>query len=486
MIDVQAKIHDQYSLELKVGYTARQELPKSDFVMNTWIFIPDSLDINRRTYPKESFYRDMRSNMRLITPAFQLEELSKTDNQPFRLLKTACQKALSTTGEKELNDFESQSKMYSSIYKSTIRNAYSSICQETVSHMCLQQCRLLIDDTKRILNQFRSLLSVLNGNKNSAIKEIYQCADEFISNVTEQQLFLLSEHLKTRKPDVFEMVRKELFQLLDAELRYKKTKSYQFTKSDNEESNRMFVHNAGLLKKYAESNLYLRAKKRHNAFFIEQVAFMLAAGISMTFATVIAFSFQQTFGNFTLPLFIALVVSYMFKDRIKELVRYYFANKMGSKFFDYKITMSIHDHSLGWCKEGFDYITANKLPPYVKEKRDRTSLLETRRGIDEQIMVYRKKMHLNRRGINRINQYPLMGVNDIIRINLFEYMKKMDNPKVPVFVNRGDEEYELVKANKIYYINYIIQCRYQGVTTDYYRYRVTVDRKGIQQIDKIE
>src|SRR5574344_2045106 len=143
MIDINAKIHDQYSLELKVGYTARQGLPKSDFVMNTWIFIPDSLDINRRTYPKELFYRDMRSNMRLITPAFQPEELSKTDNQPFRLLKAACQKALSTTGEKELNDFESQSKMYSSIYKSTIRNAYSTICQESVSHVCLQQCRLL-------------------------------------------------------------------------------------------------------------------------------------------------------------------------------------------------------------------------------------------------------------------------------------------------------------------------------------------------------
>ena len=67
-----------------------------------------------------------------------------------------------------------------------------------------------------------------------------------------------------------------------------------------------------------------------------------------------------------------------------------------------------------------------------------------------------------------------------------EILPQLPWREVPVFVNRGDEEYESVKASKIFYINYIIQCRYQGVTTDYYRYRVSIGKKGIQQIDKIE
>ena len=37
----------------------------------------------------------------------------------------------------------------------------------------------------------------------------------------------------------------------------------------------------------------------------------------MIFATGIAFAFQQKYGNFTIPLFVALVISYMLKDRIK-------------------------------------------------------------------------------------------------------------------------------------------------------------------------
>ncbi len=486
MIDINAKIHDQYTLELKVGYIARQELPKSDFVMNTWIFIPDSLDINRRTYPKELFYRDVHSHMRLITPVFKLSDLANIKSEPFNILSATLQRAISSKSEKDIEDFESQVKMYASIFKSALRNAFLDINQEKDSHRCYEHCKELLSNVRTILEHYRSLWPVLTANKDIPIKEYFQCGDEFISNVTEQHLFLLAKHIKDENNDMFSPINKDLFDLLDKELTYKKGMNYLFVKPDDEDDNREFVHNAGLLKKYAESNLYLRAKKRHNAFFVEQVAFMLAAGISMTFATIIAFSFQQTFGNFTLPLFIALVVSYMFKDRIKELVRFYFAHKMGSKFFDYKITMSIHERTLGWCKEGFDYITSAKLPLHVKEKRGRTSLLETRRGIDEQIMLYRKKVHLNRKNIGRINQYPFTGVNDIIRINFFDFMKKMDNPKMPLYVNLGNEQYNSVEAKKVYYINYIIQCRYQGVTTDYYRYRVMIGRKGIQQIDKID
>src|SRR5574344_1440261 len=151
MIDIQAKIHDQYSLEFKVGYIARPKLPKSDFVMNTWIFIPDSLDINRRTYPKEMFYKDVRSYMRLITPVFQLSELAKPGTLPFKLLKVTCQKALQSNSDKDTKEFESQAKMYASIYKSAIRNAYRKICFEKDDRICQSLCLELIKDTRNTL-----------------------------------------------------------------------------------------------------------------------------------------------------------------------------------------------------------------------------------------------------------------------------------------------------------------------------------------------
>ncbi len=45
MIDIKAKIHDKFSVEFKVGFVADGERG-NDFAINTWIFLPNSLDIN--------------------------------------------------------------------------------------------------------------------------------------------------------------------------------------------------------------------------------------------------------------------------------------------------------------------------------------------------------------------------------------------------------------------------------------------------------
>ncbi len=71
MIDIKAKIHDKFSVEFKVGFVADGERG-NDFAINTWIFLPNSLDINPATYGSEDFYRDVKSNVRFITPIFPL------------------------------------------------------------------------------------------------------------------------------------------------------------------------------------------------------------------------------------------------------------------------------------------------------------------------------------------------------------------------------------------------------------------------------
>ncbi|MDD4086453.1 MAG: hypothetical protein PHP48_04350, partial [Bacteroidales bacterium] len=60
MIDDQVKIHNKFSVELKLGFTTRRKQKRNDFVVNTWIFIPNSLDINPYTYEKKDFYKDLK------------------------------------------------------------------------------------------------------------------------------------------------------------------------------------------------------------------------------------------------------------------------------------------------------------------------------------------------------------------------------------------------------------------------------------------
>ena len=54
MLEIHGKIHDKYTLEFKVGYSrGHKEMSVSNFVMDTWIFIPDALYINDKNifYP---------------------------------------------------------------------------------------------------------------------------------------------------------------------------------------------------------------------------------------------------------------------------------------------------------------------------------------------------------------------------------------------------------------------------------------------------
>jgi hypothetical protein len=87
MIEEQVKIHDKFSVEIKLGFLARKDQEISDFSVNTWIFIPNSLDINRATYQKTDFYRDLKSNIRLITPVYLLRDIANCEKEPFTLLE---------------------------------------------------------------------------------------------------------------------------------------------------------------------------------------------------------------------------------------------------------------------------------------------------------------------------------------------------------------------------------------------------------------
>ena len=173
----------------------------------------------------------------------------------------------------------------------------------------------------------------------------------------------------------------------------------------------------------------------------------------------------------------------MFKDRIKDLIRNYFSNNLGSRFYDYLITIRVAARKIGWVKEGFDFVSPSDVSRHVNEKRARNNPLVINRGVDEQVIQYRKYVHLKRKVVDRLSAYPINGINNIVRYNLSSFMRKMDNPKVPLFVNNGDAMSRFTQGDKAYYINFVIQCKYED-RSEYKRYRVCLCRDGIKEIEE--
>ena len=129
---------------------------------------------------------------------------------------------------------------------------------------------------------------------------------------------------------------KENISFIKEEQAYRKTKNYDII-NDEDYFDEALLHKRSQLKKFIEGVLFLDRDIRKDGAFFEQSVFAIAAGLAMVFSTGIAFYYQQVYGNFTLPFFIALVVGYMLKDRIKASIGLLFVSKASSFFYDFKI-----------------------------------------------------------------------------------------------------------------------------------------------------
>ena len=297
----------------------------------------------------------------------------------------------------------------------------------------------------------------------------------------EKYTYRLRDAIRVNHPEEYPSVEAHFKEVLLDERNYREQKGYLCVKIDDEKGNEDFVFRASLLKKFSESDLYLNATKRKNTFLVEQILYSLAAGAAMVVATLSSFFFQQRYGNFTLPFLIALVISYMFKDRLKDWLRLFFAKRVSNKVFDTRTDFRVKDRYIGWSKDSVDFIDSEKILPEVIKLRSRNALFAEVSGKDEKVLLYRKKVQLWPSELAKASPYPLRGINDVLRYNLTEYTRKMDNPCFPLSGTWEDNEYKPIEGKKVYHITFVIQCVYEG-KTDYKRIVVRCDRNGIVNV----
>lgn len=486
MIDIITKIHDKFSIEFKVGFVTRRKMRHNDFSVYMWIFVPESLDINPSTYTKADFYRDVKSNVRLITPRFLLRNIAAGDNAPLGHLKVAFERLSADPTRTAVAEYESQIKIFSAIVKSAMRAEVGHICsdeqrQDDVRFLCGEY----IKNIRHILSGYRALRNIINTPRVSKpMMECFGFGDEFMSYMLNQYTFRLMKHL-AHYGDLYTDQIATLAELVRDEQQYRSQVGYLSVSENDALENRNLIYSHGVLKKYVESALYLRSPKKRDGVMVEQLYYSIAAGLSMIFATIISFYFQQRFGNLTWPFFIVLVISYMGKDRIKELARYYFAHRKGSKYFDNKAKISIKEQNVGWIKEGVDFLQQENIPAEVMQLRHKNPITPVEDSIDDdRILLYRKSVHIDRERLVANNVYHADGINDIIRLNISNYIQKMDNPYVPLYKLEDDNSLHKIDCKKVYFLNIVMQYQYDD-RTDYKRFRVSISRNGIESIKEM-
>lgn len=488
MIDIKVKIHDKFSFEFKISFIATRKTVDDDvneFSINTWMFVPNNLDINRSTYSKEQFYKDTQSNVRLITPIYGLKDIYASENSPLSRLQKAFENEINNPDSPEnISDYTFQIKMFSAIFKSASRDKAYHTVEEKDDNKVAELVRDYIHDVSEIARHYRKLENIKQiPSISEDLQQYFSFGDDFIGNIIQQQSFRIMRGIENRS--IYEKVKPQLLALINSENEYKRKKNYSLLDTADPSNNYLVVMRRGILKKFIESDLFLYTKKTKDGALAEQFYYGIAAAVSMIFATVVSFSAQLHYGNFTTPLFFALVISYVFKDRIKDLMRYYFSTQLGKKYYDTKRELEIQDKKIGWTKEAFDFAPESKVPAEIMNIRKRTPLVEAENRIyNEQIILYKKLVNLSSSAIKKYKGYQFVGINDVTRFNLTHFVQKMDNEYVPIYVTDEQDGYIKMTSEKVYALHFILRC--QGHENLYFRkFRLLFNRGGIKEITEI-
>jgi hypothetical protein len=480
MIKSSIKIHDNYSAVIETSYDKALKRKKTEYTCITYLFFPNSLNINKGTYPNSKFYNDIRLFIKYNRPDHQLDKFIDTSKSPLSRLRQSIVELQKNNSAKNNSIYEEQVKMFASIYCILLAEKTSDLIS-TEKEFKLSLLTTFLKTIQTILVEFRVLVDEIEKSSlNSEDKKIIYHADEHMSNILELQMMHLFNALHEKIPQKDSSA---IVAIINKEQKYKKHTRYSSVKDklvDPED----LLYRRSQLKKYIDSVFFLNQDIRQDGEIFEQSLLAIAAGLAMIFATGIAFYYQIQYGNFTAPFFAALVIGYMLKDRIKGILSKYFISKSNILFYDFKINIiDSLKRKIGLIKERFEFISLDKLDSKVKNYRLEARILKTK-ILGEQIIRYKKKVILYSKKFGSISpDEDIAGITDISRFNFLRLTKYMDDPEKNYILIKKGEIYTKV-ADKVYPIN-IIQQYFTEDGLEFKQYRIIMNRNGIKRIDEV-
>lgn len=496
VIEETIQIHDKYQFEIKLGYPfAGQERAKL-YDVETYLFFPNNLGINRHTYTRQDFYNGIQVYVRLQTPVVLLQNMVVGNDSPLGKLKLTIERLYVGEDEKSFADYEYHLKMFCCIFKSALRDHVKFIAgqqknpnsgdmdvKERDLRNLVDKYLTGIDAVKTSFRDLRTLVNVPAGN--SEAFSYFLFGDEYLSLLIEYYTYDLIQVINRFEFSGRESPNSLLLSLIRAELDYRTANSYSSIPS-MESTNEEFLFRSSVLKKFMASVLFLKTKFKHEGELLEQFAFALAAGIAMVFATGAVFFAQTTYATVSTPLFLVLVVSYMFKDRIKDFIRIYLGTKLRTRLFDHRRKIYFNGkEKLGWLKESFAFLKSKNLPDTIVKLRAKDHITEIENDwVGEKVILYRKQVKiLNREFRSIYRDYPVNSIVDIMRLNISRYLTRMDDSKTPIYVC-NDQSCQKIFGNRVYHVNMIMKHSGDGRVV-YRRFRLILNQNGIKRIEGV-
>ena len=493
MIKESVKKLGDYSLEIKFKYRPEPKTGmfgfKKKYNIDIYFFLPMSLGVNRKNYTKMDFYREINSYIKIDPPKVLLADLLKGEDEVSLLLIDAF-KTYNPEDDKSFEKLDTLLKVYINILKKAVKRELRSIRKVGDEAEMNRLAQRFIKNFNRGLLQFRSIEQNYcnTGFEGSDANRVFNYADEYVSTIYTKYLYHvwqivekleMSESLKTKA-----IVTDGIYN----ERSYKKSHNFPIAEAKNySKSNEKFLFRWEMLKTFVNNKLILTTRFDKDNKWLIQFYYSLAAGIAMIFATGIAFYYNQKFGNFTMRFFVVLVLSYMFKDRIKDWIKDLINYVLKKETYDH--TINIYDdnsHIIGNISQGFSFVAQRNLPNDILEFRNSKHMTDIEDNSLERIMHYKSKIRMHSTKLNKFFKgITFRGINDVTYFNTSPLLMRMEKPETDILLMDADKKFATYESEKVYHINMIVVYK-DNKNKRFKRYRIILNRNGIKQVKRID
>lgn len=478
---------DNLQFELKSHFPLKSISEKIVFKQEIYMFIPDTLQINRQTYPQEFFFMDQTNLIRYQTPVLSLEKLVDQHNHRSPLFHLKNLMGKNVIDKPAIIE---ELQLFASIFRSAVRKQVRTLVinlQNKRLGSCEAETKALLKEIKNVTDHFEFFKDEFKEKiKDKELNDILKMIDEYFLDTIEYYLTGYLDRIKVfaeEEKGAQEAIAQTLIplsQYRDATLK---------SSNEPEIAHESILHRLSLLNKFVKEPLKLKTDRIALQERYGQAIGSLAAGVAMfaymgLFALAL-FAWKTPTVVFTsFPIILIAVVLYILKDRLKEGLKLICKRQAYRWFPDY--TTKIENPqgvSIGMIKEYFSFIDEKDLPKNFHEIRNKEfhEVLPILKR-HESIMEYKREVQLYFHEHKKESRR-----NDLItifRFNVHRFVEKANDSQQTYLKLEGENlSHEFLP--KVYHLNIIIRNIYQNKKVEIDKFRVVISKTGIKRVEKI-
>ncbi len=452
------KQHGKKQIEVKQKIRITDKTKKLKYRVDTFFIFPGALQITENNFKKEEFKHNLKCYLSLSE---QSPSLSGLRNELSEL-------RLSPGQEEESDDFY---RRFCLKYKTALQESSRSLMEN--QELSVEETEAFLQTVNKLLEEFRKIKS--SQENSDHLVQLLDKLDEYLTVVTAFCLRDLSE-VCIGEP------RNKILSFWQEVEKYRASR-FPVESIEGESKESAFLMRWSFLKKFVQSSLFLDIRYKQGAPLLTHSIYGSAAALSMLFATVVAFFYQDRYGSLSRNLFFALVIAYIFKDRFKEIVRDWLSNVIFRRWIpDRRLFIFLGKKKVGCAKENFDFVSLNELPISNKDILQEDARLFRQSKLTpyacDSIFRYSREITLS------ASEFPDEAcLIDIIRFNISEFLHNLGatSEGLPFFCDNGKSP----KGEKLYNI-YLFRSFCVGEKSDSEVIRVTVNAKAVRRISIVK